>query len=110
GSPNVLRGYSFVPDNACTESGEERKPDGTDPGDACPTKGEKRSSWHGTHVASTIGAIGTNNGRGMSGVAWNVTVVPVRVLGPMTGTTEDISDAIRWAAGVPVDGVEPIAK
>jgi serine protease len=110
GSPNVLRGYSFVTYNACTESSEDRKPDGTDPGDACPEKGDKRSSWHGTHVASTIGAIGTNNGRGMSGVAWNVTVVPVRVLGPMTGTTEDISDAIRWAAGVPVDGVPPIAK
>jgi serine protease len=110
GSPNVLRGYSMVSYNSCTQDIENRKPDGTDPGDACPAKGEKKSSWHGTHVASTIGAIGTNNGRGMSGVAWNVTVVPVRVLGPLGGSSEDISDGIRWAAGIPVDGVTPIEK
>ncbi len=110
GSPNVTKGYSFVTYNACEEGAEDRKPDATDPGDACPKKGEKNASWHGTHVASTIGAINTNNGRGMSGIAWNVTVVPVRVLGPIYGASEDIADAVRWAAGVPVDGVPPIEK
>lgn len=34
---------------------------------------------HGTHVAGTIGAQ-TNNGIGVSGVNWNVTMVPLRVL------------------------------
>ena len=33
---------------------------------------------HGTHVAGTIGAVG-NNGLGVSGVNWNVNMIPVRV-------------------------------
>ena len=33
---------------------------------------------HGTHVAGTIGAVG-NNGIGVSGVNWNVSIIPVRV-------------------------------
>ncbi len=33
---------------------------------------------HGTHVAGTIGAVG-NNGLGVSGVNWNVSIIPVRV-------------------------------
>ncbi|MBL9139076.1 MAG: S8 family serine peptidase [Verrucomicrobiales bacterium] len=33
---------------------------------------------HGTHVAGIIGAVG-NNGRGISGVCWNVRLLPVRV-------------------------------
>ena len=34
---------------------------------------------HRTHVAGTIGATG-NNGLGVSGVAWNVKLLPVKVL------------------------------
>jgi len=104
-SPNVVkRGYSFVSRDNCRGAIVARKPDATDPGDACPDKGEKNSSWHGLHVAGTVGAIGSNNGRGIAGVAWNVTVVPVRVLGPLGGSNDDIADGIRWAAGLPVDG------
>lgn len=33
---------------------------------------------HGTHVAGIIGAVGNNN-RGISGVCWNVQMVPLRV-------------------------------
>ena len=33
---------------------------------------------HGTHVAGTIGAVG-NNGLGVAGVNWNVSIIPVRV-------------------------------
>lgn len=105
GSGNVTRGYNFLSLNICTGRRVNRTPDATDPGDACPEKGKKESSWHGTHVAGTIGAIGSNNGRGMTGVAWNVTVVPVRVLGPGGGTAEDVVAGIRWAAGLPVPGV-----
>lgn len=43
----------------------------------------------------------------MAGVNWQVTVVPVRVLGKCGGITSDINDAIRWSAGLPVPGVPP---
>jgi serine protease len=47
----------------------------------------------------------TNNGIGVAGINWNVKVQAVRVLGKCGGTTTDINDAIRWAAGLPVPGV-----
>lgn len=65
-----------------------------------------RSSWHGTQVAGLIGAA-TNNGRGIAGVARNVRVMPVRVLGKCGGYTSDIAAAMRWAAGLQVPN-EPI--
>jgi subtilisin family serine protease/subtilisin-like proprotein convertase family protein len=34
---------------------------------------------HGTHVAGTIGAVG-NNGIGVSGIAWNVQLMPIKFL------------------------------
>jgi subtilisin family serine protease len=46
---------------------------------------------HGTHCAGTIGAR-VGNGKGLTGVAWNVKLMAVRFLGPNGGTT---SDAIR---------------
>lgn len=36
---------------------------------------------HGTHVAGTIGAIG-NNGVGVVGVNWNVSIMPIQVCSP----------------------------
>jgi serine protease len=57
-----------------------------------------RSSWHGTHVAGTIGA--AQNDIGISGVAPNVSILHVRVLGHGGGTFDDIIDGIRWASGL----------
>jgi serine protease len=52
---------------------------------------------HGTHVAGTI-AQATNNGEGVAGVAFEATLMPVKVLDHFgSGTTAAISDAIRWA-------------
>ena len=34
---------------------------------------------HGTHVAGTIGAVG-NNGRGIVGVNWEVSILPLKFL------------------------------
>jgi subtilisin family serine protease len=46
---------------------------------------------HGTHVAGTIGALG-NNGVGVAGVNWDVTLVPVKFLGPNGG---NVSNAVK---------------
>ncbi len=45
-------------------------------GDSAPL--DEASSSHGTHVAGTIGARG-NNGAGVTGVNWNVKLLPLRV-------------------------------
>jgi len=53
---------------------------------------------HGTHVAGTIAQV-TNNGKGVAGVAFDATIMPVKVLDEFgSGTSADIADAIRWAA------------
>jgi subtilisin family serine protease len=43
---------------------------------------------HGTHVAGIIGAVG-NNSIGISGVAWQVKVMPVRFIGATGGSIAD---------------------
>lgn len=53
---------------------------------------------HGTHVAGTI-AQSTNNGFGVTGVAFGARLMPVKVLNEDGwGTTADVADGIRWAA------------
>lgn len=53
---------------------------------------------HGSHVAGTI-AQSTNNGVGVAGVAPNATIMPLKVLSADgSGTTQDIANAIRYAA------------
>jgi subtilisin family serine protease len=98
-SGNLLPGYEFVRNPLL------RGPDPSDPGDACPPA-KPHASWHGSHVAGTVGAVGSNNARGSTGINWTVSVVPVRVFG-FCGRSyvEDIADGIRWAAGLPVDNV-----
>lgn len=61
----------------------------------CPVDG---SSWHGSHVAGTIGA-NTNNAEGVAGINWVSRIVPVRTLGKCGGFNTDISDGLIWAAG-----------
>ena len=59
---------------------------------------------HGTHVASTI-AEATDNGFGLTGLAYGVRVMPIRVLDRAgEGNATDIAAGIRFAArrGVPV--------
>ena len=58
----------------------------------------KYSSWHGTHVAGTIGA--AQNNIGVSGVAPNVSMFHVRVCHSGGCSFNDIIDGIRWAAGL----------
>ena len=53
---------------------------------------------HGTHVAGTIAAEG-NNGEGITGVAWDAQIMPVRVLDENgTGSGDAVGDGLAYAA------------
>jgi subtilisin family serine protease len=62
------------------------------------------SEWggHGTHVAGTVGAVG-NNGQGVAGVNWQVSIQPIRVLGTLGGFSLDVLLGALYAAGEPVE-------
>lgn len=65
------------------------------------------SSWHGTHVAGTIAALG-NNDLGVVGGAYNAKILPVRVIGKCGGgRISDIAAGMLWAAGVDKDIPNP---
>jgi len=89
-------GYDFVSQVENANDGDGRDPDPEDPGDD--PEGES-SSFHGTHVAGTLGAA-TNNDLGVAGVTWNTNIMPLRVLGLEGGTDADVAQAIRYAAGL----------
>ena len=112
----IVGGYDFISDPNVANDGNGRDSNPEDPGDwvtnaessdpnspfyGCPPR---PSSWHGTHVAGTIGAV-TNNGQGVAGVNWQAKLLTVRVLGKCGGYTSDIIDGMRWAAGLSVTGV-----
>ncbi len=120
----LLPGYDFVAATDVANDGDGRDADPSDPGDyttaaensdlngtfyQCDPSGTGRavatpSSWHGTSTASLVGAT-TGNGIGMAGAAPGVRILPVRVLGKCFGNRSDILAAMRWAAGIHVDGV-----
>jgi len=55
------------------------------------------SHGHGTHVAGIIGAVG-DNGTGMVGVNWQVSIMPLRFITAADyGTTADAIEAIEYA-------------
>lgn len=112
-STAILPGYDFITNFSSkaeprANDGNGRDPDATDPGDFATvedfcydrnTPSLNNSSWHGTHVAGTIVA-SMNNQTGGTGIAPNVKLQPVRVLGTCGGLLSDIIDGMRWAAGV----------
>ncbi|NDY90934.1 S8 family serine peptidase [Ideonella livida] len=102
-SANLLSGRDFISSASAARDGDGRDGDGSDAGDGCSSG---QSSWHGTHVAGTIAAA-ANNGQGGAGVAWDALLLPVRVLGCGGGYTSDITDGMRWAAGLLSDGTPP---
>ena len=98
----VAGGYDFISDPTNSGDGDGRDPDATDNGDST----DQSSALHGTHVAGIIAAK-SDNGIGVAGLDWQCKLVIARALGIShgTGVDSDIADAIRWAAGLHVDGV-----
>lgn len=107
---NILPGFDMISNAFIGNDGDGRDSDASDTGDAIAANecgngnGAQNSSWHGTHVAGTVAALG-DNADGVTGVAFNAKVVPIRALGKCGGFTSDIADAIIWAAGGNVAGV-----
>jgi serine protease len=111
----VLAGYDFISDSDSANDGNGRDSDPEDAGDFV-TNAESNasggpfedcdvsnSSWHGTLVSGLIIAE-TGNLQGIAGLDHHAMLLPVRVLGKCGGSSSDIADAIRWAAGLPVPG------
>lgn len=95
----LVAGYDFIssPSIARDNNGIDSNPE--DPGDLAYGS---TSSFHGSHVAGTIGAA-SNNGTGVAGVDWNGKIMPVRVLGVGGGTMYDVLQGVRFAARLPND-------
>jgi serine protease len=89
-------GFDFISSASNAGDADGIDSDPTDPGDGT---GITPSSFHGTHVAGTVGALGNNN-TGVSGVNWDVSLMHLRVLGLQGGTDADIAQAVRYAAGL----------
>ncbi|MBK8976377.1 MAG: S8 family serine peptidase [Planctomycetes bacterium] len=93
----LVAGFDMISDPQMAGDGDGRDANPEDPGDGVGTG--QPSSFHGTHVAGTIGANG-NDGQGVAGIDWNCKLMPVRVLGRGGGATADIADGILFAAGL----------
>lgn len=111
---HLLPGYDFVSNPLFANDGDGRDAEASDPGDWVTAEESRQcdgtdlwvgnSSWHGTHVAGTIGAV-ANNEIGGAGGLWHTRILPVRVLGKCGGPASDIIDGMRWAVGLPVPGI-----
>lgn len=88
--------YDFITDPQISLDGDGPDANADDVGDD-PNK--QNSSYHGSHVAGTIGAA-TNDGAGLAGVNWACRLMVLRGLGAGGGTDYDISQAILYAAGL----------
>ncbi len=110
----VVGGYDFISDARIGNDGNARDASALDAGDWISTSDTAtaffagcsvgNSSWHGTHVAGTIGAA-TNNNVGIAGINRNSNIISARVLGKCGGYTSDIVDGMKWSAGLAVIGV-----
>ena len=99
----LLPGYDMLsaPANTRGARSDNFAPDPLD--SRCAQKSNSRAiRTHGTEVASLIAGNGINN---VLGVHPQALILPVRVIGACGMFRRDLLDALRWAAGLPVEGV-----
>lgn len=97
-----LSGSDFVSEQFDNDGQPGRDSNPADPGNSV-----GGSVFHGTHVAGTVAAVINEEGGG--GVAFNSTLLPVRVLGEGgSGSSADLLAALRWISGP--DGGQPRAN
>ncbi len=101
-----IPGFDFI--SSATVGGDFNGVD-SDPTDVGDGVGSQPSSFHGTHVAGTIGAA-TDNNLGVAGVTWFGKVMHLRVLGKGGGSVLDISQAVRYSAGLSSTNPTPLAQ
>ena len=96
----LVGGYDFIANNESSGDGEPGIDDNADdPGDG---DAIGSSSWHGTHIAGTVAAE-SNNSIGVTGVSWGAKIMPLRALGKQGGSSYDIMQSLRFAAGLAND-------
>lgn len=97
--PRRVQGYDFIADPARAGDGNGIDDNPNDEGDG---QFPGSSSYHGTHVAGTVAAA-SDNGIGIAGVAINSRIMPLRALGQGGGTSYDLIQSVRYAAGLSND-------
>ena len=92
-------GYDFISDPINAADGDSWDSNPEDPGDS-------QQSYHGTHVTGIIAAQPSTNEQdpnSITGIAWGTQIMPLRVLGTDGGTSYDLIQALRYAAGLKND-------
>lgn len=97
----LVDGYDFV-----SSSNNAADGDGIDSSPEDILK-ENKKTFHGSHVAGIVAAATAQSDNddttGISSIAWGAKIMPVRVLGVNSGSSNDIIQGIRYAAGLSND-------
>mgnify|MGYP000208119206 CR=1 FL=1 len=96
---NLVAGYDFVRNPQEAGDGDGIDPD---PEESVGGSDPAAVNYHGSHVAGTVAASG-NNGIGVAGVAYGARVMPLRAITATGGTSYDVRQAVRFAAGLEND-------
>ncbi|MCF8536944.1 MAG: S8 family serine peptidase [Candidatus Nanopelagicales bacterium] len=100
-APPVAFDGDYIDEAAYGALGRDANP--TDPGDWRVVSPVRDSSWHGTKIAGLIAA--EANEDGITGIAPNARIQPIRALSWRGGLLSDIAASITWASGGSIDGV-----
>lgn len=92
-------GYDFIRDPEVAADGDGIDPD---PEETADPREPEAIAYHGSHVSGTVAAR-ADNGVGVAGVAYGARLMPLRALGATGGTSYDVNQAVRFAAGLPND-------